>query len=369
MKTLVLILAFASLNILISTEADASHILGGQITAEAVSGQNLTYKIHFTIYSGKGSQVSFGSYEIFVGSGRPVVVENEEFKREFLDEDSLFVKVTLEILHTYPGPGEYLLSYREFNRDQDIVNMHNSVTTPFYMETKLTIDPLSGINSTPVLSDPESLLTNVKTKFMQNINATDPNGDSLSYELVPPKQDKAIFAEGYFLPHRLGINSVNPPTREDGSFPAVLKIEEGRLIWDAPAYGGKYTIAFKVKEWRKIDNAWKEIGYITRDFTVYVADTLNNSNGADYITATEEETEIQDAVLYPNPTGGKFHLKISEPWINSQLSVQDITGKLIYHNAVNQHEMLLELPSLSSGLYILTLQKGMKRKVFTFVKQ
>ncbi len=353
----------------ISNQIKATHIIAGQITATSTSDQSNSYQIKFTLYSDFGSELTFGAYEIYLGSGQPVNADGMDFKNNALNEDSLIKISTLEIDHTFPGSGVYVLSFREFSRTHDIVNISNSVNTPFYMETKLTVDPLSGKNSTPVLSDPESFDANVKTKFIQNIGATDPDGDSLSYEMVVPKQDKSVFVEGYYPPHRVGISSASPPSREDGTLPAFLGFEGGQLIWDAPAYGGQYTIAFQVKEWRKIQDVWKEIGYVTRDFTVYVADTVDHSYGGDYITATEKETEKQETILYPNPTDGKFHLKISDPWINSQLSVQDITGKLIYQNAVNQNEILLELPSLSSGLYILTLQKGMKRKTFTFVKQ
>ena len=247
MKTSQVFFVSALLWVTFFNESKASHIKGGQITAEAVSGQDFTYQITFTLYTGSGSDV-FGLSEIRVGVGNPIEFDPNTFKREFMTEDSLLAKETFTVTYTYPGPGEYLLSYREFNRTHDIVNMRNSVNTPFYMESRLIIDPLMGRNSTPVLADPLGFDAHVKTSYVQNIEATDPDEDSLSYELVTPKQDKEKYVEGYYFPHRLGISSAAPPAREDSTLPALLDFTEGQLIWNAPAYGVEYTIAFRVKE-------------------------------------------------------------------------------------------------------------------------
>jgi hypothetical protein len=370
MKTPVIISTAFILAGIVFNGANATHILGGQITATAVSNQNYSYQIKVTIYSRSGSYVAFGNFELELGFGKPIQgYEPFEHIRNILNDDSLVSISTFLLNQTYPGPGEYLLYVREFNRTSNIVNMRNSVNTPFYMETKLLIDPLTGNNSTPVLADPLSFDANVKSSYVHHIGAIDPDGDSLSYALVVPKQSNEKFVEGYYAPHRLGISSAGSPAREDGTLPALLDFENGQLIWNAPAYGGEYTIAFQVKEWRKIEGTWKEIGYVTRDFTLLVQDTITHTIGGDYITAIEKEADQQEIILFPNPTEGTFHLKIPNPWRNSHLSVQDSTGKAIYQTSVTLDEVLVEMPQLSSGLYILTLQKGVKRRSFTFVKQ
>jgi hypothetical protein len=156
----------------------------------------------------------------------------------------------------------------------------------------------------------------------------------------------------------------------DGTLPALLDFENGQLIWNAPAYGGSYAIAFQVKEWRKIEGTWKEIGYVTRDFTLLVQDTINHTNGGDYITATEKETDQQDIILFPNPTDGQFVLNVNKNWYNSALTIQDMLGRKVYDvSLLSERRSHFDLQDLSSGLYILTLQKGVKRRTFTFVKQ
>jgi len=127
-----------------------------------------------------------------------------------------------------------------------------------------------------------------------------------------------------------------------------------------------------VQEWRKINGEWEQIGYVTRDLLIFVQDTINNTNGGDYVdfvTSTEEENRKQAINLFPNPTDGKFRVKTDDTWIGSQLFVHDITGKSVYTAKVNQNEVILEIPHLSQGIYVLTLQKEFKQKSFTFVKQ
>ena len=118
-----------------------------------------------------------------------------------------------------------------------------------------------------------------------------------------------------------------------------------------------------------MEGEWTEIGYMTRDFNVLVQDTIHHTHGSQYITGTHDEMDRQEVILYPNPTDGQFQLKINDLWRNSQLTVLDITGKIVYQAAVTQDEVILELPHLSSGLYVLTLQKGFKQRSFTIVKQ
>ena len=371
-------LFFTSVIILItcSSHVKATHVLAGQITATPLSAQTYTYQLKFTLYTDPHADIEFGNMEISFGHGDPVNIDGEnDFQREVPNEDSLYSIDTLLITHTFPSPGKYLISMREFNRGADIVNMRNAVNTPFYVETLLTVDPAMGENSTPLLSDSVVFNTHVKTRFVHDIGAVDPDGDSLSYALVVPKQAVDRKVEVYAFPDQFDTLYAENPSRENGSAPPLFAIEEGQLIWDAPTYGGEYAAAFRVKEWRKVDDEWTEIGYVARDLIIRVQDTINHTNGFDYVdynnpvTGTEGETEQQDIVLYPNPTGGQFHLKIHEPWSNSQLTVLDITGKIIYQAAVTQDEVILELPHLSTGLYVLTLQKGVKQRSFTIVKQ
>src|SRR5690606_21762583 len=323
--------------------AKASHVLAGQITAEPVAVQQYTYLIKFTLYTDAGINIDVGNYEINYGDGTTSIHEYQDFEVEYIHEDSLVIKNTLAITHTFPGPGAYVISFQEFNRTGEIINMYNSVSTPFYIETQLTVDPAIGENSTPVLSDAVVLTAHVKTRFVHDIGASDADDDSLSYQLVVPRQSREYQVEGYNFPDQLDIAYAESPGREDGSYPPIFAIENGQLIWDAPSYGGWYAAAFQAKEWRQVNGEWKEIGYVTRDLSILVYDTIHHTQGSDYYI----DKELPDLVLFPNPNAGKFKLKTTAQWHNSLASIIDIIGREIYQTRIGQEISVFHLPYLS----------------------
>ena len=95
-------------------------------------------------------------------------------------------KNTFVIEHTYQGPGVYTIRFQEFNRNDRTLNMDNSVDTPFYVETQITIDPFIGVNNSPVLTIPPVDNGAINSRYIHNPGAYDPDGDSLAYEMDIP---------------------------------------------------------------------------------------------------------------------------------------------------------------------------------------
>jgi len=253
----------------------ATHIRAGEITAELISCQNFSYRFFITGYTDTGSDVLFGGGEIKYGDGTTDTFEtgNPEIFEDLGDEIALniFIKE-----HTFPGPGVYKISFREFNRNEGIANMDNSVNTPFYIETVLVIDPFFGCNETPVLTNPPIDRACIGVAFLHNAGAVDPDGDSLSYEFTIPKMDQDIPVVNYRYPNVHDI-AVYDARNEEMTGAASFDIDPitGDLVWDAPGGEGEYNMAFVVKEWRKIEGEWYNIGYVTRDMQVIVEDCDN----------------------------------------------------------------------------------------------
>jgi hypothetical protein len=169
--------------ILSASQSFATHIRAGEITAERVSIQTLTYKITVVGYTDTRSSVVFGPGDINFGDGRQVSLNTES---DFVLVESLgnqIEKNTFVIEHTFQGPGKYTIWFREFNRNDLTLNMDNSVETPFYVETQITIDPFIGVNNSPVLTIPPVDNGAVNKRFIHNPGAYDPDGDSLVYTL------------------------------------------------------------------------------------------------------------------------------------------------------------------------------------------
>lgn len=264
-----------SLAILFLSEVKATHIRAGEITAELISCQNFSYKFTLVGYTDLTSDVIFGGGEINYGDG--VTEDFPAGEYDYFEDlgDEIAINVYFKE-HTFPGPGIYTISYREFNRNPDIVNMDNSVNTPFYVETVIIIDPFLGCNNTPVLLNPPIDDACIGVTFLHNAGAVDADGDSLSYEFTIPKQDVDIPVINYRFPDDHDIAEYDAKN-EDKTGPAsfILDQKTGDVIWDAPGGEGEYNIAFRVVEWRKIESIWYKLGYVTRDMQIIVTDCNN----------------------------------------------------------------------------------------------
>lgn len=259
-------------------QASATHIRAGEIIAERISSATRTYRFSVIGYTDTGSDVVFGGGDIDFGDG---VVKNlaEEAESNFtiLLEDQVAYNV-FTITHTYQGNGRYVIRYTEQNRNAGVVNMSNSVDTPFYIETSLYIDPIFGINNTPVFLVPPVDKGAVGATFLHNPGAYDPDGDSLSYHITIPKQRFDRDVNDYKDPNDPSFYTNYLEGNQERDGPPTFKIDSitGTLEWDAPGLMGEYNVAFVVKEWRQLEGEWFELGSVVRDMQIIIEETDNN---------------------------------------------------------------------------------------------
>ena len=168
------------------TSAWATHIRAGEIIAERISVQALTYRITVVGYTDTRSSVVFGPGRINFGDGREEQLNTQSDFSLVTDLGNQIEKNTFVITHTFQGPGKYKIRFIEFNRNDLTLNMDNSVDTPFYVETEINIDPFLGVNNSPVLTIPPVDNGAVNVRYIHNPGAYDPDGDSLSYIMVVP---------------------------------------------------------------------------------------------------------------------------------------------------------------------------------------
>jgi len=261
----------------------ATHIRAGEITLRRLDCTALTFEVTINMYTDTGSPIRFGDGELRFGDGSPVFITPELPNTNppglGLPQGVAFVTFSME--HTFPGPGRYVISYLEANRNEGVLNIANSVNTTFYIETVIIIDPFLGCSNTPVLLVPPIDKACTGVAFFHNPGAFDPDGDSLSYEFTVPKKDKNSNAIGYLNPNnktfydRIGLNygTANEAGNAQPSF--EINPVTGTITWDAPGAPGEYNIAFRIIEWRKINGTWVEQGYVIRDMQIIVEDCNN----------------------------------------------------------------------------------------------
>jgi hypothetical protein len=180
-------------------EALSTHLRAGQITVTRPDCSGLTFIITITVYTNTGSSIMFGDGLLDFGDGTTPFVTPTIKNTQFDPSDQIGI-VKYDHTYTYAGGGRFVISYYEHNRNAGILNMSNSVETPFYIETVIDIDPLFCDNS-PVLTVPPIDKACTGTTFFHNPGAYDPDGDSLSYVLVEPKQDRLDAVNNYSNPN------------------------------------------------------------------------------------------------------------------------------------------------------------------------
>jgi gliding motility-associated-like protein len=260
----------------------ATHLRAGEITATRVSCTGRTFIITITVYIDTESGVHFGGPGEVLNFGDSTWIEvpdTNTIPRPDLGENMGMAQFTVE--HTYGGPGKFLLRYSEPFRNGGVVNLDDPLSTLFYIETSIMIDPLMGCDNTPRLLVPPIDKACVGAAWYHNPGAYDIDFDSLSFELIPPKMGKGVDVANYRDPNtrefydRGGINYGT--ASEDGLQSPSFRIDAvtGTLVWDSPGMQGEYNIAFLIKEWRKINGTWILLGYVERDMQIVVEDCLN----------------------------------------------------------------------------------------------
>ncbi|HVA98195.1 MAG TPA: gliding motility-associated C-terminal domain-containing protein [Bacteroidia bacterium] len=167
--------------------------------------------------------------------------------------------------HTYNGPGVYTLSMEDPNRNGGIENIPNSVNVPFYIYSVLTINPFLGYDNSPILLNPPSCISAcANICFYYNCNAYDPDGDSLSYKLIPCKGHAGVDIFGYTYPPTTSTFSIDKYS--------------GLLEWCSPSPCSnpspcEYNVAILISEFRH----GTFIGSVERDMQIDVTqDCIDN---------------------------------------------------------------------------------------------
>ncbi len=222
-----------------------------------IDGANLADRCEDTVYFGDGTRAAVLRSNGAIGSCSPAhegVPLNANIK---LNE-----YVTT---HTYPGPGNYIISMEDPNRNVGVNNIPNSINQAFYIESFLNIPVFgTGKNNSPVFSFPPIDNGCVGQCFYHNPGAYDIDGDSLSYELTTCKGTGGVTCPGYSYPASGG-----------GTF----RIDSaGTLIWCTPQTQDLFNLAFLVKEWRRNDDGnYFMVGYVERDMQITVGNCTNNN--------------------------------------------------------------------------------------------
>lgn len=261
-------------------QVNATHLRAGEIVAVRDGCNSLTFIITITVYTNtRNTTVLFGGDQDILnfGDGTTMFVpETQNTIRLDLNPDGSVATASFTVSHTYSGNGTFVISYREPNRNEGVLNMDASVNTTFYLETVVTTDPFLGCNNTPRLLVPPIDLACSGVAWSHNPGAFDPDGDSLSFSLQIPFSDRNTEVINYKSPNDRKFYT-NFETASEAGTPPTFSINPvtGTITWDSPGAVGEYNIAFHIIEWRKRNGRWFQMGYVRRDMQILVDDCDN----------------------------------------------------------------------------------------------
>lgn len=310
----------------------SSHIRGGEITYERIDSESYTFKFTLNAYSDALSPVALGYGTINFGDGSHEVILNEIKNSSTVesveDENDNILKHQVVFTYTYHAEGEYIISFREMNRNSNILNMASSVSTPFYIESLVVASNSLKEYRTFNFLQGSYCKGYIGERLEYNSIAINPshNQDSLGYELVVPKSDREKEVDHYIYPNNPMFNGKN----HTNNGPAILKLNKltGQLSLDTPGTVGEYTLAIKISQWRKIDGEYQLIGYVVRDMQILIFD---KANSLFYLTIQEVDcVEVGELFTFnldiPHTAEGKYKIEVFSELLQSEDKILNISG-------------------------------------------
>ncbi len=197
---------------------------------------------------------------------------------------------------TYPGDGYYIISYTDSFRIADIANILNSQTQPIKIIHENILNAFLGYNNSPTVSSQTTILIN-NNEYSYSPNATDLDGDSLFFKLIP------CYSSDYISPDSISIDSLSG------------------VINFFPKQIGTYSIAYKIEEWRLLSGQHYFIGSSTHDMPIVV----NSLTGINEFA--EHNVQLS---IFPNPAKSNFTIEFDlTETKNGSIEIKNILGQTI----------------------------------------
>ncbi|MEQ1733494.1 MAG: gliding motility-associated C-terminal domain-containing protein [Bacteroidia bacterium] len=297
------ILIITLIIVCIAHVAQATHNRAGEIIIVPADTSCLTFKVYVKTYTKESSSADRAEFEILWGDGNtskvvrvngPIV--GGEHQGESLGGD---IKYNLyEGTHTYiSAAGCFVVSIEDPNRNENILNMDNSVNVPLFLQSKICINSFTGCNSSPTLTNPPIGTACLNKKYEHNPGAVDPDGDSLTYELTTSLTTGGVPVPGYSYPQGMFI---------DANTGTVTWPQAG--LKSGASLQGEFNFAIKISEWRRGNKPFK-VGEVIRDMQVLVKACTNNPPVVKQINDT--------CVIAGTPLN--ININISDPDISDKL--------------------------------------------------
>lgn len=303
--------------------AKCTHFLGAEIRYALLTGS--TYQVEVILYSDLTSPADRPEVLVDFGDGMQDTVPRTTLTDHPANGSCWSVRVSsYGAVHTYSGPGTYLISFVDANRNSGINNIPNSVTQPACLGATLVVNPSFAPNTSPQFDTLQFVTHRNWNTLVHDPGASDPEGDSLTFELIAPNGLDCAPITGYQLPLAANFIWLDPTT--------------GVLLWDYPTLLGNYVVAIRCSEWRN----GMMIGQVTRDMQICVSE-LPTGIAEVAPTAPVTHASIADGSL-------RLMNRATTPVLAEFVAM---TGALQARVQLPPGEYVLDIASWASGMYVL----------------
>lgn len=264
--------------------ANASHLLGSELRYTYTGSPTNPYQYHITavlfLDNSPGVTVTQDQIELNCGkNGCGMTLPGSFTTTLFRTQQDIvssrcsgngirYAVNTLEGDVELP-PAQWTLSISGTNRAGGILNLGQSAAQSQYVQAELN-NSAGLFNSSPRFNQARLIqLSGVQPNQRYSLSAFDSDGDSLAYHLVQPLADAGTSTSP--------TTGCSTPIAGDLAPHFQLDAVTGTLLTiNGPVQQGRYCLAARVDEYRKIAGAWQRIGSIARDMTYFVQ--LGSSN-------------------------------------------------------------------------------------------
>jgi len=303
----------------------ASHLCGADILYNSLGG--LAYRIEARLYL--NSNASPDAPYLLLSYGDGAVDTLAAQSEQMFGGSCCDLQRSYAGEHVYAAPGAYAPSASLPNRNAGIINIPGSVDVPLCIGATLIVT-LELDNASPVFGNPATSSYFVGSTLTHELQPYDADGDSLTFELVPPLGIDCSPIQNYLFPDEVPTGPDNQAWLDDN----------GVFHWDAPQWQGFYTIAIQCSEWR----AGQLIGSVTRDMMLCVPFTFTAVPEADAPAFTiSQDASTGEVRIVPRDTAG------------CAVSVMDARGSLVRRLRIVGTGQILATDRLAPGVYAVTV--------------
>jgi hypothetical protein len=251
---------------LMSTLSFATHMIGGYIAMEHVTG--FTYNVKYYSITNVGPQIQADRclQIIYFSDGDSIIVPRVNGPLGAGVCDSMMGEVIANGLKysvykgvkTFATQGNFKAWVIDANRNDGIINIPGSVNIPFYCETFLRVfDPLLYCPiSTVDFGNFPLFKATINNSFSSDLPLVYSEGDSITYRMDTCKTSFGNNIVGYSIPQGVAVNS-----------------SHGKFTISSPQQQGQFNYAIRTNKWRN----GVLVSYTILDFGMDISPSIINN--------------------------------------------------------------------------------------------